>query len=130
MSHSLPLDATSLPRTLRSKFNSVQEATSRMGVLLGNMVDLQNLQSGNIVSQTADFHPPTLLISLRDARWKQAAAAGVRLQVFANSQLPSVRGNAELLLKCLGALLDNAIKASQRGQRVVLRCTLSSTLGS
>jgi len=85
-------------------------------------VDLQNLQSGNIVNQVTSFHPPALLQNLVDSKLKQAAAAHVRLQMYAPADLPTVKGNAQLLLKCLAALVDNAIKASQPGSRVVVRC--------
>lgn len=74
------------------------------------------------MNQVTSFHPPALLQNLVDSKLKQAMAAQVRLQMYAPADLPTVKGNAQLLLKCLAALVDNAIKASQPGSRVVVRC--------
>ena len=112
---------------LRSHLAVVQSAADRMGILLGNMLDLQHLQSGSMIETIATFDPKNMLVSVCHAMEKLAASQGVQLQCFAADGLPSVTGNAELLSKCLLSLTDNAIKASRPGQRVVLRCQLGKT---
>jgi len=79
--------ASRVPPGLRTRLESVESATERIGTLLNNAVDLQNLQSGNIVNQLSSFHPPALLQTLIDSKRKQAAAAQVSLQLCAPAAL-------------------------------------------
>ncbi len=97
----------------------IGDETSRLAVLVGDVLDTSRIEAGTFSYSFADVDLASLL---RDA--VAAAELGqneIAVELELENGLPPLRGDAERLRQVVANLLDNAIKYSPRGSPVEVR---------
>ncbi len=87
--------------------------------MLNTLLDINQIEAGNVKAETADFSINEILARLRDDFTLHAQAKGLTLRVVACHQ--TVRSDPRLLEQILRNLLSNALKYTERG-KVLLGC--------
>lgn len=86
--------------------------------LIGSLLDVQRLETGQIQLQLQALSPASLIHDAVEALQPLAETSEVSLDAEANHDLPSVSGDAEHIRRVLTNLVDNAIKFVGTGGRV------------
>ncbi|HEY5981885.1 MAG TPA: ATP-binding protein [Anaerolineales bacterium] len=104
-----------------------QKATKRLEKLIEDLLTFSRASHGEVSFRQEALDLQTLVNrAIRDAAAK-AEAGGVSVRLLAPEALPQVQGDREKLLWAIAHLLDNAIKFTPSGGRVVLSLKPEST---
>ena len=98
-----------------------KESCDRLVRLVSMFLNYSALESGKLVLQ---FHENDLRDCVNDlaGRWKDAfQRAGVNLDIFLSPNLPLFRFDYQKVQQCIVNLVDNALKHTPAGGRVILR---------
>lgn len=99
----------------------IREAAGQLVALADRIYDYTRLESACIVLKDEIFSPQRLLDAATDRWRKHAVAQGVGFAVRVGAKVPvEVRGDEQRCGQILDQLLDNAIKYTPAGGRVVL----------
>ncbi len=99
---------------------SIQEAATRVLDLFENILQFSTLQSGDGSLTSVEVSLPALLDEVRQIHHEAAERRGVRVEVAASDSDRTVMADLDICRKVLSLLLDNAIKFTPEGGRVVL----------
>jgi hypothetical protein len=111
-----------LPQDQRVKQLAVMRRSARrMDRLIGDLLDVSRMDSGNFAIRPAAVELPSLLDEAVDAFELQAAPASVALVAECSPDLPPVAGDRDRLAQVLSNLLSNAIKFTPAGGHVRVR---------
>ena len=92
--------------------------SARLGGLLDDFLELENLDRGHVPLRVEQHPLPLLVEGAIAAEAARAAEAGVELKMNCSSYDAVVHVDGAHLLRCLSRVLSNAIKFSARGQKV------------
>jgi PAS domain S-box-containing protein len=112
----LPLDDEGRKR----QAEIIGRAARRMSNLTEDLLDVSRIQDGRLVVRRALEHVPDVLAEAADLFADQAESRGVELVLDVPSQGPHSRVDRDRLLQALANLLDNAVRLTPKGGRVVL----------
>ncbi len=114
------LDGTLTTLEERARAARVIDAESRRVLhLVGELLDLSRIESGQQPMQMASLRVDELLSHISEVFTLRASDAGVTLETRAATDAPSVvRADFDRIEQVLGNLLDNAFRHTQRGGRV------------
>ncbi|HEY7989398.1 MAG TPA: ATP-binding protein [Lapillicoccus sp.] len=109
-------DVTFSPEDEAELLESVEESADRLGVLIGNLLDMSRIQTGSISP-----HPDDLALAevVEAARNPLPGAERVRMRF--DDGLPLVRADAGLLDRVLANVLENALRHSPGRREVVVQ---------
>ncbi|MBI2856894.1 MAG: HD domain-containing protein, partial [Chloroflexi bacterium] len=108
-----------LPPAAKQAAQEIYSEASHMARLVEDMMDLSRLELGKAEIALSDIDLAALIErSVTGAKLKSAKH---RVEADVPAALPPVRGNADRLMQVLDNLVDNAIKYSPDGGRVVVR---------
>ncbi len=93
----------------RELAEAVREEGERMAALVEKLLDLSRLQAGQAIPRTEWVSLVEVIDAARDGLTPRAARA---VKVFADPDLPEVRGDAAQLERALANLLENATRFS------------------
>lgn len=103
-----------------SALRAIAAETSRLGRLVGDLLDLAMLESGQATLAVDTVRPGDLLADVRDRMAPAAEAAGVDLQAQPVGDLPSLRTDSARLEGVLVNLITNALAHTPGRGRVIL----------
>jgi two-component system OmpR family sensor kinase len=104
----------------RGALESSREEVDRMAALADNLLTLARTDAGIPADQLRRVDLPDVVRRVVDRAGAAAADAGITLALDA-APAPT-RGDAGLLERAVGNLVENAVKHSARGGRVEVRC--------
>jgi len=97
----------------------IADETGRLAVLVAHVLDASRIEAGTF---TYAFREVAVDELVRTATAAAAAAHdGVAIHLQVDGSLPQVQGDVDRLRQVLGNLLENAIKYSPHGERVLVR---------
>jgi signal transduction histidine kinase/PAS domain-containing protein len=111
----LPDEPDSLERA-RGTARRILSAGTRMGRLIGDLLDLARLRQGRIAVTRAAHAPAALLQDAADESRGAAHEKGLELRWSVEPDLPDVACDHGRILQVLGNLVSNAIQATERGE--------------
>ncbi|MEO7236526.1 MAG: ATP-binding protein [Lapillicoccus sp.] len=97
---------------------SVEESADRLGVLIGNLLDMSRIQTGSIAPHADELSLPEVV---RQAR--QAMPEGDRVRTRFDEELPLLWADAGLLDRVLANVLENALRHSPGRREVVVQAS-------
>lgn len=114
-------DHATMPAEERERFlRTIQRHGARLNAIIADLLTLSRLESGTpgLVWETIDLHP--FLAELGADFRARAGASGHHLELRVDASAGAVRADREKLTQVFSNLLDNALKYSPPGSRVVL----------
>jgi two-component system, chemotaxis family, CheB/CheR fusion protein len=97
----------------------LDETTAAMSSMLNALLDITQIDGGNVSAEMSSFPIGELLDRLRDEFIDQADSQGVALRVVRSAQL--ICSDRHLLAQMIRNLLSNALKYTRRG-KILLGC--------
>ncbi len=113
--------AGELPARGRSLLDIARNNTARLTRLVGNILDIDDIQSGNVKLDLQHLNLAALVAQTVDGNQGLAAAAGVRLVLEPGLTEAPVYGDDTRLTHVIDHLISNAIKFSPPSSRVKVR---------
>ncbi|MEW5786318.1 MAG: ATP-binding protein [Pseudomonadota bacterium] len=98
---------------------TILDSARQLLVILNDILDFASLEAGRYVRQEQEFCPAMLLDSLLARHAKACAAKGLDLRCEMGDLPLLVSGDMDALQRILTALLDNAVKFTDRGAVVL-----------
>jgi PAS domain S-box-containing protein len=92
----------------------------RLISLIKDILDVEQMQSGQVALEKTDCDPAELLLQAVEAMRSTAEAAGVRFEVQSAANLPHVSMDPERIVQTLTNLIGNAIKFAPTGTTITL----------
>lgn len=128
--HRLLLDG--IPGPLQPEQRRVVELAGRSGRrlsrLISNLLERARFSAGAVELHLEETEIASLVATVVEEFAQQAGARGVLLESEIAVAGAEVRCDQERIAQVFRNLVDNAIKSSSRGARIVLRCELATTL--
>jgi signal transduction histidine kinase/DNA-binding response OmpR family regulator len=116
-------DAQESPQ--RKHMEMVQRATVRMDELIQNLMEVSRIEGGKMTLSTHPEPVPLLVAEAASMLRPLAAARGLSLDTELEDGLPLVQADSTRLLQVISNLVGNAIKFTDRGGRICIRCVAS-----
>lgn len=107
---------------LRAALERMREEVDGMTALAGNLLVLARADAGLPASALGEVDVADVVDAVVSRTARQADAAGIVLA--ASAAAAPVRGDAALLERAVGNLVENALKYAPRGGRVTIRCSV------
>ncbi len=109
-------DVTFSPEDEAQLLESVEESADRLGVLIGNLLDMSRIQTGTITPHAGEL---ALADVVESARTPLVGAERVRTRF--DEDCPAVYADAGLLDRVLANILENALRHSPGRREVVVQ---------
>jgi two-component system OmpR family sensor kinase len=116
------------PQEYRETLERMREEVDRMTALAENLLVLARADAGLPATSLADVDLADLAERVVERAARQAEAVGIVLT--AEAAPAPVRGDAALLERAVGNLVENAVRYVPRGSRVTVRCARSGGLAA
>jgi PAS domain S-box-containing protein len=110
----------SAPARAQRMLEIASSNADRLIRLITDILDVEQMQSGQVALEKTDCAPGELLLQSIDAMRSRADAAGVRLEVQSDPHLPRVSMDADRIIQTLSILIGNAIKFAPSGTTITL----------
>ena len=104
-------------------FTMQGDALGHLGDLMNSLLDISEIESGDVELSIGEVELENVLNSLRDEFYAQAQAKSLILEIDNTSEI--VRTDRELLTQALRSLVSNAIRYTHEGS-VAVRCARES----
>lgn len=106
----------------RGIINTLSEETSRLSKLTNELLDLAQVETGNIKLNFQKIAPHDVISFARESVKFHAERKRVTIEVQEAANLPHIRADKDKTTWVLVNLLTNAIRYSPENERVILRC--------
>ena len=100
---------------------NIEEDSNRLLKITGELLDLSQVESGNIQLKLSPASPNEIINYAVDAVKFQAEQKGIRLEIISREKLPSVNADIEKSAWVLINFLSNALRYSYEKSRVVVQ---------
>ena len=110
----------SAPARAQRMLEIASSNADRLIRLITDILDVEQMQSGQVALEKTDCAPGELLLQSIDAMRARADAAGVRFEVQSDPNLPRVSMDADRIVQTLSILIGNAIKFAPSGTTITL----------
>lgn len=105
----------------REALQAIEDATQYMQRLIQDLLDVASIEAGRFTLRKATMDPVILLVRATDMFERAAAERDIKLQMDLPEHLPTVVADADRLLQLMINILDNALKFTPPGGRVIVR---------
>ena len=114
----------------RARLDLLIDSAAGLGVLLDDILDLSAVQEGRLPIRPEAIEPRAILMATVALFRPQAEAAGLRLDLITDPNLPAfAKADGRRLRQCVSNILSNAIKYTDRGSvRLSARMTAENIL--
>jgi signal transduction histidine kinase len=112
------------PASANSNFLAIDEETQRLEQTMSELVSASQLQTGCFQVKAHDVHMDVLLQQAQADHESQARQKRIALELEMPPWLPALQADREKLALVLHNLLDNALKYTPDGGRVVVRAAV------
>ncbi len=120
--------AASEPEAVRKSAAIIYDEAARMNRLVMELLELARIESGQIVMRREAVQIELVLRNVIDRLALRAQSSGVNLQTEITTELPALIGDGDRLAQVFSNLIDNALKHTPSGGKVVV--TARSISGS
>jgi two-component system sensor histidine kinase ResE len=120
-------DTADTPEARKQAAQIIYNEAGRMHRMALALLDLAKLEAGTADLKMDAVDMKALLQNIVDKFTPQAQHAGISLQLEDPSQLPSLNGDGDRLAQVFTNLVENALKCTPTGGRVVLSATSAGT---
>jgi len=121
------LATTKLEPAQRDMVRNIEESGKSLLVILNDILDLANLESGRFEIQASHFNPAELIRSVVNPYRGKANEKGLNLQLTIDPCAErDVQGDPNRVGQILSNLLSNAVKFTDKGE-ISVRCLMSQT---
>ena len=110
----------------RERLAGANQASQRLIALLGELIDIENLQSGSIVLRKAELNPADLINQSIVLLREMALAKGCEIKIVSATETMIV-ADFDRLLRVLTNLIANAIKFSDNGAAIAIGCQIKAS---
>jgi diguanylate cyclase (GGDEF)-like protein len=100
--------------------NIINENINRLARLINNMLDLSRIESGRMELNRREINMNTVAEEVIKSLQAQAIEKDILLQNLLPNDLPTVYADFDKILQVLTNLVDNAIKFTQKGGKVII----------
>ncbi|MGI8510040.1 MAG: ATP-binding protein [Gemmatimonadaceae bacterium] len=101
----------------------IQRAVKRANTLIQDLLDVSRIEAGGLSVVTAPLPPQQLLDDVHEAMGSLAAAADIKLECVADTDLSQVLADRERVLQVFTNLVGNAIKFTPPGGTITVSAT-------
>lgn len=123
----LTADDDSISENVRRNLAMAKEAADGLAAFINDLIMLSDLEAGRLASDISPFSPALLLKSLAQRFAAQAAGKNIRLTVSEDEKSSKiVEGGYNLIELAMAKLVDNAIKFTEAGGKVIISATLEN----
>ncbi|MEJ2206946.1 MAG: ATP-binding protein, partial [Gemmatimonadota bacterium] len=98
----------------------IQRSAQRMSGLIEDLLDVSRIEAGALVVRSAAESPAEILEEIREIFAPQAAEKGIRLLMDVRPDASRVLADRDRVLQALSNLMENALKFTPTGGRVIL----------
>jgi signal transduction histidine kinase len=106
--------------TVAPLLDAVEREVERLRVLVENLLDLSAIESGRVQLRMAPTDVAHLTRETVESFSARAAQAGIALEYVGPVRSLSARADPDRMRQVIGNLIDNALKFTPRGGRVIL----------
>ncbi len=110
--------AASDGESIRKSASIIREEAERMARMVGELLDLSRIETGQLVMQRVPVRIGDVLRSCVEKQSLRAQGANISLAVDAANDLPAMQGDGDRLAQVFANLIDNALKHTPAGGKV------------
>lgn len=114
------------PAAVRRSATIIYDEAARMNRLVGELLDLARIESGQIVMRREPVQIDQVLRGVMERMTLRAQHSEVALIDEIPDRLPAITGDGDRLAQVFGNLLDNALKHTPAGGKVTIAAQLLS----
>ncbi len=112
--------AANEPEAVRKSAGIIYDEATRMNRLVMELLELARIESGQVAMRRETVKIEQLLRAVLDRLMLRAQTGGVNLQTEIASDLPAITGDGDRLAQVFNNLIDNALKHTPGGGKVVV----------
>lgn len=112
--------AASDSASIRKSATIIFDEATRMNRMVGELLDLARIETGQIVMRSESVQLDQLLQNVIERLALRAQAGGVALLTDIAAGLPAIRGDGDRLAQVFSNLIDNALKHTPSGGKVTV----------
>jgi signal transduction histidine kinase len=116
------LEQRDAPAEMRRFLKIIDAESDRLARLIKNVLDLSRLESGRMIWKLTDFPVRQVIDAAVDGLLPALHHKQIRLERELAAGEARVHADQDRIQEVLANVLDNAIKASEAGQRIVIGC--------
>jgi two-component system phosphate regulon sensor histidine kinase PhoR len=114
------------PQTAKRFLGIIERQAKRLARLVDDLLSLSNLERGLTPLKLEEVAPRTILEDAAELMRERAERGGIHLEIENSGELGSIAADRDKMHQVFLNLIDNAIKYTPRGGRVVLQARLAN----
>jgi signal transduction histidine kinase len=101
-------------------WETIQRTAARMSRLIDDLLDVSRIEAGQLSVQRGRIPAQQVLLEAAEGQKSLIDSAGLELRLDVAGDLPAIWVDRDRILQIFGNLIDNAVKFTPRGGRIVV----------